>query len=186
MSVWITSDLHLFHSNIIKYCPRTRGHYRDGEHMTESMIAEWNNLVNVDDTVYILGDVGFSKVEKLAETVNRLQGKKILIEGNHDRKALKNREYRACFEEIYQYHTMNFEGTKVVMFHYPILDHEESSYGSVHFHGHRHGEPSGLEQYRVRDVGVDATGRVVKLLHEMIQDALQGKIKAHHQRENRQ
>jgi len=183
-SIWITSDLHLGHSNIIKYCPKTRGQYRDGQHMNESMIAEWNSHVDENDTVYILGDVGFMTTEKLIETVNRLQGKKILIEGNHDRKALKNEAYRACFAEIHQYLTIGFEGTKVVMFHYPILDHEECARGSVHFHGHRHGDSSGLEKYRVRDVGVDATGKVVTLMRDMIVDAMKGSIKSHHEGES--
>ena len=46
-------------------------------------------------------------------------------------------------------------------------------------HGHLHGNYSGLEKYRVRDVGFDATGTVVSLLDDIVSDALTGKIRQH-------
>ena len=52
--------------------------------------------------------------------------------------------------------------------------------GSIHFHGHLHGNPSGLEHFRVRDMGYDATGNIVTLLDNAINDALTGQIKGHH------
>ena len=52
--------------------------------------------------------------------------------------------------------------------------------GAVHFYGHVHGKPTGLEQYRARDAAFDATGRVVSDLDVMIADALKGQIREHH------
>jgi hypothetical protein len=52
--------------------------------------------------------------------------------------------------------------------------------GSVHFYGHVHGDKTGLEKYRARDAGFDATGKVVSSLDDMIVDALKGEIKPHH------
>ena len=53
-------------------------------------------------------------------------------------------------------------------------------HGSIQFYGHVHGGKTGLEQYRARDVAMDATGRIVSRLDDMIRDALKGEIRAHH------
>ena len=66
------------------------------------------------------------------------------------------------------------------MFHYPIAEWDQMYRGSVHFYGHLHGNSAGLEQYRARDVGMDATGNVVTLLDYAIADALKGIPKNHH------
>jgi len=66
------------------------------------------------------------------------------------------------------------------MFHYPISEFDQMHRGAVHFFGHVHGKETGLEKFRARDVGMDATGRVVSRLDEMIRDALKGEIRAHH------
>jgi hypothetical protein len=68
----------------------------------------------------------------------------------------------------------------VILFHYPIWEWDQMHRGSVQFFGHVHGGPNGLEKYRARDVGFDATGRVVSDLDEMIADALRGEIRKHH------
>jgi len=103
-----------------------------------------------------------------------------LIEGNHDRKLLNDPAFRAEFKEVHQYLRYNHEGQVVCMFHYPISEFDQMHRGAVHLHGHLHGNSSGLEHFRVRDVGFDATGRVVCRLDDMIRDALKGQIKGHH------
>lgn len=175
---FITSDLHFGHRGIMRFCPATR-QFRDVEHMNAEMIRMWNELVNWDDTVYILGDVAFMNVRDAVEVLLQLNGKKILIAGNHDSKLIQHATFCACFAEIHQYLTVNYNGTRVSMFHYPIHEWDQCHRGAVHFHGHVHGKPTGLEQYRVRDVGMDATGRVVSLMDDMITDALRGAIKTH-------
>jgi calcineurin-like phosphoesterase family protein len=66
------------------------------------------------------------------------------------------------------------------MFHYPIAEFDQMHRGAVHFHGHLHGGKSGLERYRVLDVGMDATGMIAISMEEAIAKALKGKIKGHH------
>ena len=79
-NVWFTSDPHFGHANIISYCARP---YTDVNHMNEMLILNWNAVVQPEDTVYVLGD--FSMSLTYMETVTpRLNGKKILICGNHD------------------------------------------------------------------------------------------------------
>lgn len=180
MKTWITSDLHFGHANILKFCPTTRAHFGDVETMNNEMVRLWNEQVDANDLVYILGDVAFMPAYKATQIVNRLNGTKILIEGNHDRKALKDHSFRSCFKEIHQYLSINYNGHKIVMSHYPFLEWDQMHRGSVHFHGHLHGNPTGLENYRIRDMGFDATGKIVSLLDDVIADALTGQIKGHH------
>jgi len=55
---YITSDLHLDHTNIIKYCKRP---FLNTEDMNKTLIDNWNNIVSRRDRVYFLGDMSFGK-----------------------------------------------------------------------------------------------------------------------------
>lgn len=181
MKTYITSDLHFGHANIMRFCPESRARYNgDVDYMNEAMVAEWNAIVTPDDTVYILGDVAFLPTARAVNYMQRLNGTKILVEGNHDRKALHDPVFRSCFKEVHKYLDINYNGTKVVMFHYPIAEWDQMHRGSVHLHGHLHGNTSGMEKYRCRDMGMDATGKIVISMEEAISSAMKGEIKAHH------
>lgn len=180
MTKWITGDLHFGHANIMKFCPVTRYGFTDVSDMREKMIAEWNKDVKPEDEVFILGDFAFLPAKDAVEILRRLNGTKILIEGNHDRKLLNDPSFRREFKEVHQYLRYNHDGQIICMFHYPIAEFDQMHRGAIHFHGHLHGNPSGLEEYRVRDMGFDATGKVVTSLEDAIADAMKGKIKGHH------
>lgn len=84
MRTWLTSDLHLFHTNIILYCGRP---HESVEQMNEAIIAEWNRAVMSEDRVIVVGDLSAglgSRADELRTIVGSLPGKKILIRGNHD------------------------------------------------------------------------------------------------------
>ena len=165
----------------MSFCPQSRARFRnDVNYMNEQMVAEWNSIVGEDDLVYILGDVAFLPAQKAAEYMNRCNGRKILVQGNHDRKLLNDPGFRSCFEEIHHYLDINYNGHKCVMFHYPIMEFDQMHRGALHFHGHLHGGVSGLEDFRVRDMGMDATGMIVVEMERAIADAMTGKIKGHH------
>lgn len=191
MNTWITSDLHFGHSNIMKFCPENRGHFSDVDHMNRSMIDEWNSKVEDGDLVYILGDVAFLPVRKAVEILTELKGDKILIEGNHDRKLLEDLTFRREFYEVHKYLDIRYacaaqDGKKhnVVMFHFPIWEWDRMHHGAIHFFGHVHGGYNPLRKYRARDVGYDATGKVVSLMDDMIVDACHGVIRSHHDKYN--
>jgi calcineurin-like phosphoesterase family protein len=84
--IYFTSDLHINHSNIISLCNRPYGNV---EAMNEDIMTIWNNIVKPNDTVYMLGDMFFhNKLSSRAyinDYITRLNGRKILIQGNHDR-----------------------------------------------------------------------------------------------------
>ena len=165
----------------MKFCPQSRARFRnDVNYMNEQMVAEWNSIVQPGDLVYILGDVAFLPAQKAAEYMNRLNGDKILVEGNHDRKTLNDPSFRRAFKEVHKYLDINYNGHKCVMFHYPIAEWDQMHRGALHFHGHLHGGVSGMEEFRARDMGMDATGMIVVEMERAISDALTGKIKGHH------
>ena len=181
MKTYITSDLHWGHKNIMNFCPVSRARFRnDVDYMNQAMVQEWNDLIEPEDLVYILGDVAFLPAPKAIEYMRRLNGRKILVQGNHDRKLLQDAGFRGCFEEIHHYLDINYNGTKCVMLHYPIAEWDQMHRGAVHFHGHLHGGVSGMEQYRCRDMGIDATGQIAMLMEDAIRDAMRGEIKGHH------
>lgn len=165
----------------MKFCPVTRARFRDDvTYMNEAMIKEWNDIVEPIDTVYILGDVAFMSGYDASLVMMRLNGRKILVEGNHDRKTLMDVNFRNQFAEVHKYLDINYGGHKVVMFHYPIAEWDQMHRGALHFHGHLHGGESGLEKFRARDMGMDATGMIVTLMEDAIASALKGAIKGHH------
>ena len=140
MTTWVTSDLHFGHANIMRFCPQARSRFNnDVTYMNEQMIQEWNQTIALDDKVYILGDVAFLPADKAVKILRRLNGTKILIEGNHDRKLLNDPAFRSCFLEVHPYLCITYEKTRVVMFHYPIAEWDQMHRGAVHFHGHLHG-----------------------------------------------
>jgi calcineurin-like phosphoesterase family protein len=184
MKTWLTADLHFGHKNIMKFCPVTRARFNDDvDYMNNAMVEEWNAKVGPDDTVYILGDVAFMSGSDAGRMVNRLNGKKILVAGNHDRKTLLDETFRSAFVEVHQYLDIKYDGHKIVMFHYPIAEWDQMHRGSLHFHGHLHGGTSGLEPYRALDVAMDATGEIVISMERAINMIKDNVIKGHHQKD---
>lgn len=79
-SVWVTSDTHFWHANIIHYCGRP---FKEVTEMNEILIKNWNETVAPNEVVYHLGD--FALAARAVETiVPRLNGRINLILGNHD------------------------------------------------------------------------------------------------------
>lgn len=88
MKRFFTSDHHFDHANIIKLEPANRVDgtgimFSSVEQMNEYLIARWNEIVGADDLVYHLGDASFKR-KTIRSVLPRLNGRKILICGNHD------------------------------------------------------------------------------------------------------
>lgn len=81
--IFVTSDQHFDHANIIKYCNRP---FSDTEEMNKTLLHKWNNTVCNEDTVYFLGDLAFGTGSRPTDYwVKQLNGKIIFIKGSHDR-----------------------------------------------------------------------------------------------------
>jgi calcineurin-like phosphoesterase family protein len=78
--IWFTSDTHFSHRNTMRYCGRP---FLTVESCDKVMIERWNKLVAPEDTVYHLGDVSMHTAP-IKRILPQLNGRKILIIGNHD------------------------------------------------------------------------------------------------------
>jgi calcineurin-like phosphoesterase family protein len=175
MKTWITADIHFSHSNILKFCAKSRP-FRDVEEMNDTIIKNWNDLVSPGDKVYILGDVAFTNAEAAARLVNRLNGTKILIKGNHDVKLLREQVFRDCFAEIHDYLEIGYDGSRLVMFHFPIWEWDRMHHGAIHFHGHCHGRPTGI-QGRIMDVAMDDNNCLPHLMDDVVKLTLRQPVR---------
>ena len=113
------SDLHAFHKGVNDRMDKRD--FPNVETMNDFMISQWNSRVQRNDEVVILGDISFGNAKQTTDFVKRLNGKKYLIVGNHD-KFLGHKEFdRSLFTDISQYKEMNDNGRKVILSHYPIF-----------------------------------------------------------------
>lgn len=113
------SDLHFFHVNLNTKMDK-RG-FESIEAMNEYMISQWNKRVRKNDEVVILGDLSLEKGEKTNEVLRRLNGRKYLVVGNHDR-YLKDKAFdKSLFKAIDPYMELNDNKRKIVLSHYPIF-----------------------------------------------------------------
>jgi calcineurin-like phosphoesterase family protein len=82
--IFVISDLHLGHANIIKYCSRPFPHDSVDE-MDQVLIRNWNYTVKPGDRIYHIGDLCYGPLAKNpSEYLQRLNGRCTLIQGNHD------------------------------------------------------------------------------------------------------
>lgn len=154
--VWFTSDTHYYHRNIIKYCPSSRGQFSDEVEMTEHLISAWNTRVGSNDIVYHLGDVAFGDPENAVNVLQRLNGTKILIKGNHDNRHLKSRAFIDAWDDVVDsYLEIEIDNIPVTLCHYPMIEWNRMHYGAYHLYGHVHGKRMHTERGRRMDVGVD-------------------------------
>lgn len=165
------ADTHFGHYNIIRLCNRP---FQTVEEMNETLINNWNKTVSNEDTVYIVGDFAFLDVDKSLEILYRLNGKKILIEGNHDIKNLKNPKFRNAFDEVHQLITIVDNNTMVSLCHYPIVEWNGYFRNSYHIFGHIHNTTKNKSYEIVRNepralnCGADVTDFRPMTLKELI------------------
>ena len=82
-NIWVTSDCHFGHLNILKYCPETRPFATIEEH-DQAIVDNWNSVVKDGDDVIVVGDFFMGPVENIDRILPHLKGEILLIPGNHD------------------------------------------------------------------------------------------------------
>ena len=147
MTVWFYSDPHYNHDKIIEYCNRP---FNSVEEMNEALVANYNNLVDVKDTVYVLGDFAMSKPELFTKKLN---GNKFLIRGNHD-EPFKNKFASSWgFGWVKDVYELVVDKQHIWLSHYSHQTWPGKHRGAWHLFGHSHGKLPGLGLST--DVGVD-------------------------------
>ena len=150
--IFFSSDYHFNHAKIIEFDKRP---FKDVSEMHEAIIKNHNEVVPVDGLLYILGDVAMGKdVNSVVKILQRMNGKKVLVKGNHDVIMLKEQSFRDCFEMIVDYYRPTLHGFKIAMFHYPIAEWDQAYRGSWHLHGHIHLGVAPIEPSKFLNVGI--------------------------------
>jgi calcineurin-like phosphoesterase family protein len=109
---------------------RVRREYSSVEEGDEDMVSKWNSVVKPKDKVYHLGDVFIHRRHRYI--LDRLNGNKVLIKGNHDIFDLK--DYLPYFKDIRAYHRLD----NILLSHIPVHgDSLEKIKLNIHGHLHR-------------------------------------------------
>lgn len=140
MAIYLISDTHFGHNNVLDF---ERFQFKTIEEHDEYIIKKWNSIIKKGDTVYHLGDVSFSNSEKLKEIISRLNGYKILIKGNHDKKT-NNFYLTVGFNEVYS-HPIYIQDN-IILSHQPLLEGYNNPY-VINVHGHLHGSTLSLDNF---------------------------------------
>lgn len=150
MRYWFISDTHFGHSNIITFCNRP---FKSLYHMDRTIINNWNSRVGNNDVVFHLGDFAYRNNRSVTSYEKYLNGKLILIRGNHD----FNNNNKTIIENIMIY----MGGRNIFLTHDPDF----ASGGSVlTFAGHVHNKWKFRHfDYPEYDVAYDAVNLSVEM-----------------------
>lgn len=172
------SDPHFGHRKIIEYCDRP---FKDLAHMNQEMVDRYNYVVGYNELVLWVGDCFFLSLEKSQKMLSRLNGRKALVIGNHDRSPAQMLEMG--FEFVADELSLRMAGRAVNVCHYPyaeMCEYTDDRYperrpkrvkGQALIHGHTHSQKRRIGT--AVHVGVDAWdfrpahwGKVEKLVAE--------------------
>ena len=132
-SVFLTSDTHFGHTGVCKFTHQDTNvkirPWTDPDEMDEEMVKRWNETVRPNDKVYHLGDVVINR--KALSIMERLNGDKVLIKGNHD--IFKLEDYTKYFRDIRGYHVMD----NMILSHIPVHPDSKGRF-RANIHGHTH------------------------------------------------
>lgn len=158
--IFFTSDTHFHHTNIIRYCKRP---FSSIEEMDKALINNWNKVVPPDGIVFHLGDFCFGGSAEIKNLLSKLNGKIILIKGNHDR---ISKGMESMFEHVSYEMNIKIDDYKIILNHYPLLTFAGAlkPKPTIQLFGHVHSGPycNGSDKVRLKylhpsqyDVGVD-------------------------------
>jgi len=147
-NVFMTSDLHFVHKQIIDYENRP---FRNVDEMNETLVINWNSVVDsATDKVFVLGDFCFGGIERTKEFLRRLNGYKILVKGCHDPYSV-SLFMDSGFKEVYEY--------PIIYDQYYMLSHKplyvSSAMPYANIHGHTHG--NSFDHVQSVNVSVEVT-----------------------------
>lgn len=130
--IYYIADWHYGHKNVITFDNRP---FASLDEMNTVLVNRWNNTVTDNDTVYVLGDMFYCKRNLISAVLDKLNGHKILIRGNHDKLTPRQRRY---FDDIVDYMEIVDGDRNVVLSHYPIVSYKNMRHGWLHLYAHVH------------------------------------------------
>ena len=178
--IYISSDLHVGHANILQFEPRRKEILGSTiEAHDEALLKRFNRKLQPNDTLILLGDLGFGNSNNLFQFYSRLKCRNlILVRGNHDKHA-DAQYYKIGFSCVCYEMKLKIAGKFVRLSHYPYQkpwwrcmfpwQYKEKDrhkrpvdYGHLLLHGHIHSGGRLIDDggWRIRgrqfNIGVDA------------------------------
>lgn len=135
--IYFISDTHFCQKSIIPYCHRPFGSV---DEMNEKLIENWNSVVKKDDKVYFLGDFCLGDLSEKRDILNRLNGYKIIVKGNHEDEINVQSLMNLGWDEAYvcptelMYVDKDKKVQSILLSHQPqyISDNQFNIHGHIH------------------------------------------------------
>lgn len=165
--VYFWSDMHFFHSNIIKYSNRP---FETVKNMNDILLHNYYKNISSEDVVIIGGDISFAGKERTIDLLKNLPGKKIWVIGNHDieRKSMKllNFHISDLIAMAFSFNIKDKDNNikNFIVSHYPI-GNQWLPDNTWNIHGHTHQYKMDLKNI---NISVEATNYSPIELNELL------------------
>lgn len=144
-NLWFVSDTHFNHAKLTKNCPEhfeSCRKYATTDEMNIDIVEQWNKFIGKDDTVIFVGDYGLNiPIAQITDhfkdmMFNKLNGHKLFICGNHDKKIRKMTENEIDWHSQYRF---KYKGKNYCVQHYDFNEMPtDTTNVDVFVHGHTH------------------------------------------------
>lgn len=177
LNIYVSSDYHLNHDK--EFIWKARG-FDSVEEMNEAIITRNNELVSPDDTLIICGDLmlgGSENLEKGIEMLNCMNGKKLIVGGNHDTRA-RREAYLKENIPVFDAYAFTYRKYHFYASHYPTLtgnlEQESLKQVTCNLFGHTHQTTNFYNEIPfIYHVGVDSHNCYPVHLDTVIEDMKQ-------------
>lgn len=174
LNIYVSSDYHLNHDK--EFIWKARG-FDSVEEMNEAIITRNNELLSPDDTLIICGDLmlgGSENLEKGIEMLNRMNGKKLIVGGNHDTRARREAYLKANIP-VFDAYAFTYRKYHFYASHYPTLtgnlEQESLKQVTCNLFGHTHQTTNFYNEIPfIYHVGVDSHNCYPVHLDTVIED----------------
>jgi calcineurin-like phosphoesterase family protein len=133
INCWLVSDTHFGHDKACTFLKPDGERMRpfaNSEEADTVMVERWNEVVKPKDRIYHLGDVAIPR--RGLKVLERLNGRKVLVRGNHD--IYKLSDYAQYFDDI----RGCFYHHEFMMSHIPLHPELFQQRFRGNIHGHLH------------------------------------------------
>lgn len=164
-NTWITSDLHFFHKNILKFQPNRAAQFASVDEMNAFIVRHINETVGEDGILFHLGDLSFGRADETVDLLGAIKVREVhSVFGNHDdeehmRSLARRLSLVGSTKWIFHGERITLKTQKneeMVCDHFPLQVWNKSHHNAYHVHGHCHGSLSNEGYGRRCDVGFDS------------------------------
>lgn len=173
MSIFLTSDLHLCHDRAFIFGPRG---FKTVEDHDITICENWNNIIQPEDEVYILGDLMLNNNIAGINMLKCLNGRKHIILGNHDTPTREKLyvEEGICEEPPKWADMIHYKGYHFFLSHFPSmtanLEKESLKQVTINLFGHTHQREKFYNDIPFMfHVGMDSNNNTPVLLDDIIE-----------------